>query len=276
MDNQINNNNIQPDNQKMPMKKVDASIIFENDPYGLFIYKKTEKLVAGIYLLTNYLSDKEALKWNLRESSNGLIFKVLSLSDRVWGEESISKEILLSIGEISLMLNIAKLANMISDINYGIITSEFDKLADFIVSSSKNMSSVKIAFGSNLFEGDYNFNPAQSYQSQSAGGQRNSPINSASFYKGQKDIKDSVKGGVLDGMTDIKSSSAVKTIKDKNNRQEIILSMLKSGLHLTIKDFAQNIKDCSEKTIQRELLSMVSKGVLKKEGERRWSKYFLS
>jgi len=45
---------------------------------------------------------------------------------------------------------------------------------------------------------------------------------------------------------------------------------------LTIKDFTKNIKDCSEKTIQRELLAMVAKGVLKKEGERRWSKYFLS
>ena len=52
--------------------------------------------------------------------------------------------------------------------------------------------------------------------------------------------------------------------------------MLKGGAKLTIKDFAKNIKDCSDKTIQRELISMVTSGVLKKEGERRWSKYFLA
>ena len=76
-------------------------------------------------------------------------------------------------------------------------------------------------------------------------------------------------------MSVTKKAPVEKKVKDKNSRQDIILSMLKSGVKLTIKDFAQNIKDCSEKTIQRELLSLVSKGVLKKEGERRWSKYFI-
>jgi hypothetical protein len=52
--------------------------------------------------------------------------------------------------------------------------------------------------------------------------------------------------------------------------------MLKGGVKLTIKDFAQKIKGCSEKTIQRELIVMLTSGVLKKEGERRWSKYFLA
>jgi hypothetical protein len=33
------------------------------------------------------------------------------------------------------------------------------------------------------------------------------------------------------------------------------------------------IKDCSEKTIQRELIVLVSEKVVKKEGERRWSVY---
>jgi hypothetical protein len=255
---------------------VDASLIFENDSYGLFIYKKTERLVAGVYLLTSYLSDKESLKWNLRESANALLFKVLSLSDRVWGEDNISKEIIFSICEILSMLNVAQISNIISEINYKIITSEFDKLADFIATSSKNMSSAKIAFGENLFNGNYDFTPTESYQGKILEGQRSAFQGNVDFYKGQKDIKDNTKDSVFDKMTNTKSRSAEKTIKDKNNRQEIIISMLKGGLHLTIKDFAQNIKDCSEKTIQRELLAMVSKGVLKKEGERRWSKYSLS
>ena len=43
-----------------------------------------------------------------------------------------------------------------------------------------------------------------------------------------------------------------------------------------IKDVSPLIKGCSEKTIQRELLSMVKSGILKKEGEKRWSKYSLA
>jgi hypothetical protein len=42
-----------------------------------------------------------------------------------------------------------------------------------------------------------------------------------------------------------------------------------------MKDFVKVIPECSEKTIQRELLDLVGKGVLKKEGERRWSTYSL-
>jgi len=44
---------------------------------------------------------------------------------------------------------------------------------------------------------------------------------------------------------------------------------------LSVKDFTRVIKDCSEKTIQRELLDLVEKGIVKKEGERRWSRYSL-
>ena len=73
------------------------------------------------------------------------------------------------------------------------------------------------------------------------------------------------------------SKMSVKPIqKDlKSKRSEVILSLVKKGSELTIKDFLGYIKDCSEKTIQRELLALVSKGLLKKKGERRWSRYYL-
>ena len=62
----------------------------------------------------------------------------------------------------------------------------------------------------------------------------------------------------------------------RNERQEIILATLKTQSNLSIKDFSKVIKDCSEKTIQRELIDLVNKGVVKKAGERRWSRYSLN
>ena len=65
-------------------------------------------------------------------------------------------------------------------------------------------------------------------------------------------------------------------IKDKkDSRQVRILTLLRARSNLSIKDFASVISDCSEKTIQRELLELVEKGIIKKEGERRWSTYSL-
>lgn len=62
----------------------------------------------------------------------------------------------------------------------------------------------------------------------------------------------------------------------KNGRQDTILSLVKRKKEIMIKDVAPLIDGVSEKTIQRELLAMVSSGILKKEGEKRWSRYSLA
>ena len=73
----------------------------------------------------------------------------------------------------------------------------------------------------------------------------------------------------------------------KNKRREAIIFSIKDkmgtsinfeGLTITdIKSIGQEVLvSCGEKTLQRELVSMVSDGVLKKTGEKRWSKYSLN
>ncbi|MBI2086848.1 MAG: hypothetical protein HYT69_01610 [Candidatus Zambryskibacteria bacterium] len=62
----------------------------------------------------------------------------------------------------------------------------------------------------------------------------------------------------------------------KNSRQSIIVNLLKRKKEIMIKDVSPLISDCSEKTVQRELLSMVAAGILIKRGEKRWSRYSLA
>lgn len=62
---------------------------------------------------------------------------------------------------------------------------------------------------------------------------------------------------------------------DKGDRRKIILALIKQKPALTVRDITKSIPQVSEKTIQRELLSMVSEGTLLKRGERRWSTYSL-
>jgi predicted HTH transcriptional regulator len=64
--------------------------------------------------------------------------------------------------------------------------------------------------------------------------------------------------------------------KEKNSRQDLILNTIRQRGELSIKDLTEVIKGCSEKTIQRELVSLVNSGTLLKTGERRWSRYSLS
>ncbi len=73
-----------------------------------------------------------------------------------------------------------------------------------------------------------------------------------------------------------KTENVAKSVMQKNERQQVILGIIKEIGESSIKDISDNIKDCSEKTIQRELNTLIYDGVLKKIGERRWSKYVLA
>ena len=281
MENQNQNNLVSTKNQNSSIIRADIDVLFAGDSYGLFVFQKTDKLVKAIYLLTGLMSDKEPMRERARALANKMLENALGMSERIWGEEVYQKNLLSSISEVSILFDIAENTKMMSKMNHQIITSELKKLADFLVTSSINYSSAKIAFEPNLFDGDYNYVPDQNFQSpssvQNINAAKNDSIKDTFLSNKGHGIEqtDSVKNGASEKVSHAKNIGPEKVVKDKNNRREIILSMLKSGVKLTIKDFAKNIKDCSEKTIQRELLALVSEGILKKEGERRWSKYFL-
>lgn len=56
-------------------------------------------------------------------------------------------------------------------------------------------------------------------------------------------------------------------------RADRIKAIIKEKGQVTIKDISLLFSDVSEKTIQRELMSLISQGQITKTGERRWSKY---
>ncbi len=61
--------------------------------------------------------------------------------------------------------------------------------------------------------------------------------------------------------------------KGQSDRMSLILELVRKKKSLSIKEIAAVIKDCSEKTIQRELGSLIQQGLVRKVGERRWSLY---
>lgn len=59
------------------------------------------------------------------------------------------------------------------------------------------------------------------------------------------------------------------------SRRERIMGVIKDRGEATIKDIASVVSDCSEKTIQRELIELIKDSIVHRDGERRWSKYKL-
>ena len=60
-----------------------------------------------------------------------------------------------------------------------------------------------------------------------------------------------------------------------DDRRARIKTIIEAKKEATIKDISEIITDCSEKTIQRELNAMIEENIVKRQGERRWSKYSL-
>jgi len=60
------------------------------------------------------------------------------------------------------------------------------------------------------------------------------------------------------------------------DRESKIIEVVRAKVRVSIKDISDALPGVGEKTIQRALVSLVSRGVLKKEGERRWSRYALA
>jgi DNA-binding transcriptional ArsR family regulator len=75
------------------------------------------------------------------------------------------------------------------------------------------------------------------------------------------------KGQVKDAVS--APSGAVK------DRREAVMSVIRNKGSVSIKDISTLIRGVSEKTIQRELMALIESGLIAKQGERRWSTYFI-
>jgi hypothetical protein len=69
------------------------------------------------------------------------------------------------------------------------------------------------------------------------------------------------------------SSGNPFTPREITDRSGKILNFVLQNKAVSIKEICLTLPELSEKTIQRELVSLIGRGLIKKEGERRWSIY---
>lgn len=212
-----------------------------------YILQKSQKIVSALYLITDHIKDSDVIKWEIREDgisliSNSMLIKTIHPSEK----ENAYRTVILNLEKIISLLNVALISSVISNMNATIMIHELESLLLFVEKESKN----------NLLPGY---------------------ILSDSFFSDEKVIK---KDSSVDKGHDIQSrtnATGVSNISKQGvSRKDSILAILRTNSNLTIKDFTKVIKDCSEKTIQRELIALVKSGVVKRVGERRWSTYSLS
>jgi hypothetical protein len=189
--------------------------------------------------------------------------------------------------QIKSLFNIAYKSGFVSEMNYQVIDQELVKLLDFLTEYNANQLSVESdLFGEEFFNKEL---PRGTMENEEKAlkdrvleqtdsfsvnkndlnniGQPNSSIGH-DFYKGQKDKNKRTAESP-------KLSYTKKTKKNNARRDKIMDIIKKKKKKVSVKDVSAEISGVSEKTLQRELLAMVKDGIIQKEGERRWSRYFL-
>ncbi len=245
------------------------------------IIKRTEKVVSAICLITNLLSDNDSISWGLRDKSVTILSKLFSVGNQnVFNRPEILAQTTRLIKETASLVEVAALSKLISEMNASIIKKELYSLKNEI-EGLNNTSDVSGEFLlSGLFDANLDEN---SYMALGDGG--------SGQFSGHKkqtiNIKDSAKGHFYKGQSNQIISSTKRAVGNKLNnssgnninkdaRKTVIINLFKKNKELTIKDISVAIPDCSGKTIQRELNGLLKDKIIKKEGEKRWSRYYLN
>jgi hypothetical protein len=258
--------------------------IFSGNDSSAYIYKKSERISVALYLITNLIKDNEPAKWEIRKSVLQMISDVLYFSRNVSSDrKNVIKDISVSVLRIVSMLETLFRAGVVSEMNFTIMKRELMLLVQIAESEAESGISGKI-LSDDMF--DVPRISDDGAQVSRAGRQvrkviTNSAVgNSDTSYQGvaSQDTEAQPNGhtiGHSKGQLSLgRDNSGVMAVK-RDERTNSIINLLKTKSNLTVKDFLQVIPDCSEKTIQRELVRLVAENVLKKDGERRWTRYSL-
>ena len=265
---------------------------YKNESFHLMTYNKTNKLISALYMVTDIMDKDEPLRNKLRNSGIDIISDIHSIDKG----QDLFNQINKRVSEVLSFIEIASSVNIISEMNSSILIKEFIELRKSIIEATPKKSDNWLK--EFIYENEELENNVSPKRFISMGHHKVSPQKGMSIgvQKGGTLLHalSRVQGQALSrlgGQAERNRNESIDVLKNKR-REEIILIIkdkMKDSINfngLTITDIKskglsdrikyESLVSCGEKTLQRELISMVSAGILKKTGEKRWSKYSLS
>lgn len=264
------------ENNGSSLESEDVFEMSDRDNAVLYIYKKAEKLAKAIYMVTDLVFPEDPIRNALRDLS---VMLLLRLSPKSYTKRFICDtfEIKECISRTISLIEIGRSASLFSEMNSAVLLNEYDIFLHE-VAGFQDMPSLKRSFfqapkAPSLLSGTSQNNLAikNSFQQTDHTGHLKDK-NGEDLHKGHK--RQNVKDIVLEG-GNLSSQKVLKIGARDPARREIIINMIKKYRTIGIKDISGLISGCSEKTLQRELNALVREGVVRKDGDRRWSRYSL-
>ena len=233
------------------------------------ILKKSEKLTTAVYMLTNFFDEKESIKWKLRDKSTSFLSFITAL---VYGHGAggAQREVKMLAEEIVILLELGKNARLVSPMNFSILKEEYRILMGALYRESEDKGVIA----------DFEFPERFFSEEPTAIKEKNATGNGGelAITDNGKTAKETGKDNSKNALFPFKqndfyggSGSAYK----KDLRRDTIMKILRTKGEITVKDISRFVSGVSEKTLQRELISLMNEGVIRREGRKRWSRYLL-
>ena len=224
--------------------------LLHNDEYYRHIFKKTEKIISVVFYILNNTDTDKKTETHIGNIAGKAHFAHENALRSLEVKQASSKEVLEQFAQAMIALDstlrIAAASEVITpDVLY-VVTGEIDTVLRGLNRYISNDNSV-----ASMLSAQLPHTPART-QSPSA----------SATSRARKS-------------TQTTSHSEVK-VSASPDRRTRIQTILEAKGEATIKDISEIITDCSEKTVQRELNAMVEENRVKRQGERRWSKYSIA
>lgn len=229
-----------------------------NNEYYSNVFKKTERTVSVVFYILSYIEKSERTDFHIKViSERAMQVHEASLATLSLYEYEAKEKIFpfqQSLVALEGAFRIANAARVLNDEVLALLLTEVDLVQRYL----------RNHFASQLPHTVREFDALTVAPTDHRKGPYKSPSNT-----GSRPSRVSIPKGDI-------SSDAHMVYSQLVDRAARIKTVLEAKPEATIKDIAEVITDVSEKTIQRELNSLIEKGQVIRQGERRWSKYSIA
>lgn len=236
---------------------------------------RAEKIVSALYMVVSYIDQNDPIVPQLKRTGLELLDTLSETKSEYQSHRSVSFES--SYQALTSLIRIAKISEVMSAMNADILlrnlaTLEQQKREDamraFILAQDFFESSIQsVPLEKTLIsESPEKLSLESTHVEEKKEHTRHHHVAISELQKKE----------VLPQLNKEISTGKKLDLALKLSRRNTLLKLTKDKGSISIKECMSVIHDCSEKTIQRELTALVDQKILKKTGDKRWSRYSLA
>lgn len=253
---------------------------YQNSAFGNNVFytlaKRAERATTAIHMVSKFIPRDNSLRSDMRKHSLRVIKKLYKcITCEAYDQQFFLEEALVSIEYIVTTLSIARATGLLSEMNASILEKALHGFGTQIYQQWQ------IAL---RYEQDFSDTIAPTIDKDTLLEflQETVDFEATSNENFQRNLQEAMKNKTTFKTTqnDIESKRQDKRqVEPKTKesgageRRKKIQEIIKIKGEVTIKDIAIRITNCSEKTLQRDLVKMIKDNVVEKEGDKRWSIY---